>query len=114
MCIVNSELLVTTRGYINIYQPYPAHIHRISIDYPYTNHTCLTSPEGKPPLFSHRPSPRHLQRGNDIAAPDCHPSRDNGNGRTVRNVIDAGTSPVASGDVNALWLICGYIVSIVY
>lgn len=26
---------------------------------------------------------------NDIAAPDCHPSRDNGNGRTVRNVIEA-------------------------
>ncbi|CAE7704729.1 spoVK, partial [Symbiodinium pilosum] len=25
---------------------------------------------------------------NDIADPDCHPSRDNGNGRTVRNVVE--------------------------
>jgi hypothetical protein len=32
----------------------------------------------------------------DIAAPDCHPSRENGNGRTVRNVVEALSRAMAS------------------
>jgi len=32
----------------------------------------------------------------DIAAPECHPSRDNGNGRTVRNVVEALSRSMAT------------------
>jgi len=32
----------------------------------------------------------------DISAPDCHPSRENGNGRTVRNIVEALSRAVAT------------------
>jgi len=33
---------------------------------------------------------------NDVSAPDCHPSRENGNGRTVRNIAEALSRAMAT------------------